>query len=83
MTEKRFHPNFAYITCGNGCNTKLQALLYDAEGNPSDVDWTTLQQIYNEHNANCSVENPWTEDPNGFYGNPNDCYQNEGWYCTF
>jgi hypothetical protein len=79
----KFYPYQTYLTCGNGCDTKLQALTYDEEGNPVDVDWVELQRIYDEHNANCTPESPYTTDQNGFYGNPEDCYQNEGGYCEY
>lgn len=68
-----FYGSFAYITCGNGCNSKLQKILFNESNQPIDMDWEGLQQIYNDHNASCSNESPYTNDKNAFYGNPDDC----------
>lgn len=69
----RFYGNMVSVGCGNGCNSKLQKLLFDENGVPIDTDWQTLQEVYNQHNASCSVENLYTNDPNAFYGNPDEC----------
>lgn len=69
----KFYGNMAWVGCGNGCQSKLQKLLFSEDGTPIDTDWQGLQKIYNEHNASCSVENPYTNDSNAFYGNPDDC----------
>lgn len=68
-----FFGNFAYFSCGNGCNANLQKLLLNEENQPTDVDWEGFQQVYNEHNLKCSVDSPYTDDINAFYGNPDDC----------
>lgn len=80
---KKFYPNQTYLTCGNGCNSKFQALTYDGEGNPVDVDWAELQAIYTNHNNNCTPENPYTDDANAFYGVPEECYSQEGGFCVY
>jgi hypothetical protein len=78
----RFYSQFAYICCGHGCNSKLQALTYTEEEYPLDMDWPEMQRILDLHCANCSVETPYTEDSNAFYGNPDDCYKEPG-YCIY
>lgn len=79
----RFYSNQWHATCGNGCNAKIQTLLYTEEGQPSgDVDWTEAQQIYTNHISQCSVENLFENDANCFYGNPDDCYADPG-YCEY
>lgn len=69
----KFYGNIAYLSCGNGCNSKLQKVAFDENGQPIDVDWHALLGIYNNHNANCTTENPFTDDENAFYGNPDNC----------
>ncbi|MGL5878248.1 MAG: hypothetical protein ACRC2V_10785 [Xenococcaceae cyanobacterium] len=69
----KFYGNMAFVGCGNGCNSKLQKVALDENGQPVDMDWDGLQEIYSNHNANCSAENPFTGDSNAFYGNPDDC----------
>lgn len=70
---RRFYGNVGFITCGNGCNAKLQAVSFDENQNPYDVDWDTLIPIYNNHIQHCSPENPLTTDNDAFYGNPDEC----------
>ena len=69
----RFYGNMAYISCGNGCHSHLQALLFNENGEPQDADFEKLQQIYNEHRALCSEQNPYENDFNAYYGDPQDC----------
>lgn len=70
---KKFYGSIAHVGCGNGCNAKFQEVLLDGQGQPIDVDWDDLRQIYDEHNFTCSTNNPFIDDDNAFYGNPDEC----------
>lgn len=69
----RFYGSWCYVGCGNGCNAKFQSIVPSYDGQPLDTNWEDLQNIYNEHNSKCSRESPYTNDPNAFYGNPDEC----------
>ncbi len=69
-----FYSNYAYIGCPHGCNAKMQALTYNEEGQPTDCDWSQLQGVYNNHNSTCSVETPYIDDANSYYGDSEVCY---------
>lgn len=69
----RFYGNLAYVTCGNGCESKLQKVLYDENGKAVDVDWNSLIEIYNNHNSICTPESLYTNDNNAYYDDPNQC----------
>lgn len=71
--QKQFYSQFAHVDCPI-CGCHMQALLFDSEGNPTDTDWNSLIEIYNNHNSKCTNENPYTDDPNAFYGDVNSCY---------
>lgn len=69
----KFYGNKAYVGCGNGCNSKFQRNLLDDSGQPVDTDWEALREIYDYHNSVCSTDQPFTNDENAFYGNPDEC----------
>lgn len=62
-----------HVGCGNGCNSKFQKLLLDENEQPIDTDWESLRQVYDKHNSTCSIETPFIDDDNAFYGNPDEC----------
>lgn len=69
----KFYGNFTFISCGNGCKSHLQSLIYDENGNPQDTDWAELERISKEHQTKCSTQTPYKYDPNAYYGNPDHC----------
>ena len=69
----KFYGNLGFITCGNGCNAKIQAVLYDENNKAYDIDREELMRLYDIHRSNCSIEIPFVDDPNSYYGNPDDC----------
>ena len=78
-----FYANGSYISCGNGCNAKMQSSILDENNYPGETDWNELQRIYNDHNAVCTPQNPYTTHSEAFYGNPDDCFQYEGRFCKY
>lgn len=70
---KKFYGSIAHVGCGNGCNSKFQKLVLDEQGQPVDIDWESLREIYDEHNSACTTDNLFTNDGNAFYGNPDEC----------
>lgn len=70
----RFYGSFGYTTYnGNGYIAHFQSLFFDEQEVPSEVDWQGVQDKYNNHVTQTSSENPFTDDPNGYYGDPNAC----------
>lgn len=82
MVLEKFYGNFSHIDCGNGCNSHLQALLFEY-GEPCDTDWDELTRIYQEHQTKCTPESPCPNDPNAYYStNPDACCFPPG-YCEY
>jgi hypothetical protein len=69
----KFYGNIGYVTCGNGCNAKLQSCTFDANGQPVDMNFDQLILIYQNHSNQCTVQNLYTTDSNAFYGDPQNC----------
>lgn len=70
---RKFYGNMVYVSCGNGCDAKLQKLLLNEQEQPIDVDWDNLRQVYDGHNSNCTTDSLFIDDSNAFYGNPDEC----------
>lgn len=65
----RFYGNIGYAPyAGSGYTAHFQTCLFDDQGVPFEVEWNDTQAKYTNHVANTSTENPYLDDPNGYYG---------------